>query len=228
MCGRYVLYGPRSRLREQFDVGFEEIDDRPNDFDLFNIAPTQLLPVVLGRPDGARGLVLARWGLLPSWVKEPGKLAQPINAKIETAAEKPMFRHAFKKSRVLVPASGFYEWQPVAGGKQPYLIRPVGGEALFGFAGLLECWHGSDGPLMTFAILTTAANALMAPIHDRMPVIIEPDDYAAWLDPEITDAGLVRELAGPYPADRLEAYPVGRAVGNPRAQGPELVKPVVL
>ena len=160
---------------------------------------------------------------MPSWVKEPGKLAQPINAKVETAAEKPMFRHAFKKSRVIVPASGFYEWKPGPDFKQPYFIRPAG-DVLFGFAGLLEHWHGADGEVASFAILTTAANELMRPIHDRMPVILQPDDYAAWLDPQMTDAALVREVAGQFPAEQMEAYPVGRAVGNPRSHGSVLIE----
>lgn len=220
MCGRYALYSPQSRLRGQFGVAPADLEER------FNIAPSQDAPIVRCGADGARELIAAHWGLLPAWVKVPGKLAQPINAKIETAGEKSMFRHAFKRSRVLVPASGFYEWVPVAGYKQPYFIRPVGGEALFGLGGLLEHWEGPEGPVLSFAILTTAANELMRPIHDRMPVIIRPKDYAAWLDPEITDANLVRELANEYPSADMEAYPVGRAVGNPRAQGPELVRPV--
>ena len=217
MCGRYALYGPHSRLREQFGVDPAELRER------FNIAPTQEAPVVRAGADGVPELIDARWGLLPSWVKEPGKLAQPINAKIETAGEKPMFRHAFKRSRVLVPASGFYEWVPVAGYKQPYFIRPAGGESLFGFGGLLEHWDGPEGKLLTFAILTTAANDLMRPIHERMPVIIQPQDYGAWLDPGVTDAQLVRALAREYPVGAMEAYPVSRAVGNPRAQGPALI-----
>lgn len=220
MCGRYALYGPHSRLREQFSVEPDDLVDR------YNIAPSQAALVVRCGADARRELVTARWGLLPSWVKEPGKLAQPINAKVETADEKPMFRHAFKRSRVLVPASGFYEWVPVTGYKQPYFIRPAGGEALFGFGGLLEHWDGPEGGVQTFAILTTAANEVMRSIHDRMPVMVQPEDYATWLDPGVTDAHLVRELVGEYPAARLDAYPVGRAVGNPRAEGPGLVEPL--
>lgn len=220
MCGRYALYGPHSRLREQFGVEPGEFAAR------YNIAPSQDAPVIRGGADGGRELILARWGLLPSWVKEPGRLAQPINAKLETAGEKPMFRHAFRRSRVLVPASGFYEWTPVAGYKQPYFVRPPGGEALFGFGGLLEHWAGPEGRLLSFSILTTAANEAMRPIHERMPVIIRPEDYAAWLDPGVTDAHLVRELAGEYPPAAMEVYPVGRAVGNPRAQGPGLIEPI--
>lgn len=217
MCGRYALYGPQSRLREQFGVEPADLEER------YNIAPSQDAPIVRCDADGARGLITARWGLLPSWVKEPGKLAQPINAKVETAGEKPMFRHAFKRSRVLVPASGFYEWVPVAGYKQPYFIRPVGGEALFGFGGLLEHWVGPEGAVLTFAILTTAANDLMRPIHDRMPVIIHPDNYDAWLDPGVTDPDLVRAVVGGYPAELIEVHLFDGAVSTPRSQVPRLI-----
>lgn len=217
MCGRYALYGPKSRLQKQFGVESTDLEER------YNIAPSQDAPIVCCGANGLRELFPARWGLLPSWVKEPGKLAQPINAKVETAGDKPMFRHAFKRSRVLVPASGFYEWVPVAGYKQPYFIRPVGGEALFGFGGLLEHWEGAEGAVVTFAILTAAANELMRPIHDRMPVIIRPEDYAAWLDPGVTDANVARELAGRGSDVEIVAYTVGRAVGNPRVQGESLV-----
>ena len=218
MCGRYALYGPQSRLPEQFGVELADLEER------YNIAPSQDAPIVRCGADGERELIPARWGLLPSWVKEPGKLAQPINAKVETAGQKPMCRHAFKRSRVLVPASGFYEWVPVAGYKQPYFIRPVGGEALFGFGGLLEHWEGPTGSVLTFAVLTTAANELMRPIHDRMPLIIRSEDYAAWLDPGVTDAKIVLERVGDYPSTEMETYPVGRAVGNPRTRGASLVE----
>lgn len=132
MCGRHALYGPRSRLRDQFGVEPADLEER------CNIAPSQDAQIVRCGADGGRERISARWGLLQSWVKEPGKLALPNNAKVETAGQKPMFRHAFKWSRVLVPASGFYKWVPVTGYKQPYFFRPVGGEALFGFGGLLE------------------------------------------------------------------------------------------
>lgn len=194
-------------------------------FARYNIAPSQLAPVVCATPSGPRAIVDAQWGLLPSWVKDPALMAHPINARLEAVAEKPMFRHAFRKARVLVPAAGFYEWHPVPGGKQPYFIRPRD-EDFFGFAGLLERWHGPDGVVTTFAVLVTAANELMRPIHERMPVIILPADYAAWLDPAVTDPALLREIAGEYPPERMEAYRVGRAVGNPRAQGAELVEPI--
>jgi putative SOS response-associated peptidase YedK len=224
MCGRYALYGPVSRLREQF--GIQSAFDAPDWYASYNIAPSQFVPVVRAARGGGRELVEAQWGLLPSWVTQPGKVVRPLNAKIETAAEKPMFRSAFRRFRILVPACGFYEWQPGPDHKQPFFIRPAGGAALFGIGGLLERHEGPDGVLHSFAILTTAANASVAPIHERMPVIVEPQDYDAWLDPEIGDPALLRELAAHYPAERIEAYPVGRAVGSPRSQGPELVEPI--
>lgn len=220
MCGRYALYGPQSRLRDQFGA-----EPPTNWQDRYNIAPTQDAPVIRQGKDGAPVALNARWGLLPSWVKEPGRLQQPINAKLETAGEKPMFRHAFKKSRVLVPAAGFYEWKAETDHKQPYFIRPADG-GLFGFGGLLEHWEGEGGAVWSFAILTMEPNSVMAPIHNRMPVIIQPVDYNAWLDPGVTDAGVVRELAGMYPAESMIVHPVGRAVGNPRSQGPGLIEPL--
>ncbi|MDT3668948.1 MAG: SOS response-associated peptidase [Aromatoleum sp.] len=232
MCGRYALYGPLSGARRQFEISLDEQEiiprNAPNPFawgeDRYNVAPSQLSPVIRTVGDH-REIITARWGLLPHWVKEPGRLARPINAKVETAAYKPMFRSAFRQSRVLIPASGFYEWQPLRGGKQPYFIRPIGGETLFGFGGLLERWTGPEGEVRTFAILTTAANDIMRPIHDRMPVIVQPKDYAAWLDPHLTDADLVRELADEFPPGLMRAHPVNRAIGNPRSQGPQLVEP---
>lgn len=219
MCGRYALYGPSSRLREQFGVEPELWAER------YNIAPSQQAPVIREETAGKRIVVDARWGLLPSWAKEPEKLAHPINAKLETAAEKPMFRHALRHSRVLIPASGFFEWKPGPDHKQPYFIVPADG-GLFGLGGLLEHWEGPEGTLFTYTILTTAANDLMAPIHDRMPVIVAPQDYAACLDPSLTDPNLVREIASDLPSEQMRAYPVGRAVGNPRSQGPQLVAPI--
>lgn len=226
MCGRYVLYGPKRRVLTQFDATPEDPTRWPDDeFGLFNIAPSQWQAVIRWAKDGGRVLTTAQWGLVPAWAKDPAKMAHPINAKLETATEKPMFRHAFRRSRIIVPASGFYEWKPVDGYKQPYFIRPAGDE-LFGFAGLLEERDGPEGKVQTFALLTTAANELMAQIHDRMPVILQPSAYADWLDPAVSDPNLVRALAGEFPAEMMTAYAVGRAVGNPRSQGAALIDPL--
>lgn len=221
MCGRYVIQGPASRYREHFDTR-DGFDMAPR----YNVTPALSLPVVRQDAAGHRDFVFARWGLLPSWVKEPEGMSQPINARAETAAAKPMFRHAFRKSRVLVPADAYYEWQAVDSGKQPWLIRLKDGSPI-GFAGLLEHWAGPAGEVLTFALLTTAPNPLMAKIHDRMPVIIPPADYARWLDPALTDAAAVQRLMMPFPEAAMEAWPVSRRVNSPKNDGPELLEPIV-
>ncbi len=209
MCGRYTLYGPRSRYREHFGT--------PDEFDLpprYNIAPSSLLPVVRQCEDSLRHFLMAKWGLVPSWVKDPSQWSHPINAKAETADTKPMFRHAFKKSRVLIPGDGFYGWRVEEGRKQPYYIHLRDGSPM-AFAGLLEHWRGSDGDLLTFAILTTGPNELMATIHERMPVIIRPEHYGDWLDPTLTDVDSIRAMIGSYDATAMEAHPVSRKVNSP-------------
>lgn len=220
MCGRYALYGPISRHRARFDAqngDFAFTDD-------YNVAPTKTMPVVRFGRDG-REFIAATWGLLPRWVKDPSQVAHPINAKAETAASKPMFKTAIRRSRVLVPACGFYEWKQGVDGKRPYFIRLRNGEPM-GMAGLLERWEGPSGTVLSYCILTTEPNELVAGIHSRMPVIIRDEDYDAWLDPELTDVDIVRELMGTYPAEEMEAVEIGRAVGNVRSNGPELIEPV--
>ena len=221
MCGRYALYGPQSRYREHFGtVG--DLDLAPR----FNIAPSQTVPIVRQAITGPRHFLMARWGLIPSWVKDPGDLSKPINAKAETAAIKPMFRHAFRKSRVLVPADAFYEWKPGEGGKkQPYLIR-MRDQSPFGMGGLLEHWHGPEGEVLTFTILTTEPNPLMSGIHSRMPVIVRPENYGRWLDPSMDDVAILQGMTGPYPQRLMEAYPVSQRVNNPANEGAELVERV--
>jgi len=217
MCGRYALYGPHSRYRQHFGVG--------NDFDFaprFNVAPSAVMPVVR-QIEGQRIFVPAKWGLMSSWVKDD--MPKPINAKAETAAIKPMFRHAFRKSRVLVPADAFYEWKLIDGKKQPYLIRLRGGEPL-GMGGLLEHWAGPDGEVLTFAVLTTEPNVLMAESHDRMPAIVRPEDYARWRDPGTDDFAELQAMIGPYPERLMEAYPVSRKVNSPANEGSNLLEPL--
>ncbi|NMG17690.1 SOS response-associated peptidase [Aromatoleum bremense] len=221
MCGRYALYGPVSRLRERFDADVDALDFRPR----YNVAPMQWLPVIRQRPAGERVAHLLRWGLIPSWSKDEAIATRLINARGESAAEKPSFRAAFRKRRCIVPANGFYEWQTVAGDKQPFYIHPVESD-LFGLAGLWERWSRDDGePLDTFVIVTTAANAAMRPLHDRMPVILAPEDYGLWLD-GTTAPDQVQALVRPGAEALLTAYPVSKAVGNVRNDGPELIATV--
>ena len=222
MCGRYALNRSPAELREHFEAA-NQSDSKPR----FNIAPTQTVPVVRLDEKGNRVFTLAQWGLIPSWVKDPEEVQHPINAKSETAAIKPMFRHAYRKSRVLVPADAFYEWAAKNGVKQPYLIRLRDG-APMGMGGLLEHWHGPEGDVTTFTILTTNANSLMAKIHDRMPVIIKPEDYAPWLDTNFTEVIKIQGMTLPYPERLMEAYPVSRKVNSPKYDSPDLIEEVHL
>jgi putative SOS response-associated peptidase YedK len=195
----------------------------PELFPRYNVAPTQ--PVLAVRAGAAsREAALLRWGLIAPWARD-AKVA-PINARAETAADKPTFRHALRKRRCLVPASGFYEWAVVAGEKrkQPYCFRPPDGRP-WAFAGLWERWEGPEGPVESCAILTTGANEPVRPVHDRMPVILPAQHWPTWLDTALQDAAAVAPLLRPYPADAMRAYPVGPLVSNPHNDSPECLTP---
>lgn len=222
MCGRYALLADPADLVEGFDMHGPSmpLDFRPS----YNAAPSQLMPVVL-LESGRRIIRLHRWGLIPSWAKDPSVGNQLINARAETIAEKPSFRNAFKKHRCLVPASGFFEWAKTAAGKVPHFIRPRDG-GLIAFAGLWESWTDPAGePMHSYTIVTTGPNATMAGIHDRMPVILPREHYDAWLDvTRPADAALA--LLRPAPDDALEAYPVSRQVNSPAVNEPGNVERV--
>lgn len=222
MCGRYALYGPISRLSERFAAS---IDELPADFGpRYNAAPMQMLPVVRQRPGGERVAHLLRWGLLPGWARDPGIATRLINARAETLAEKPAFRAAYRARRCIVPASGFYEWKAVPGGKQPYYIQPANDE-LFGLAGLWERWTSPEGtPIDTFTVVTTAANATLQALHERMPVILQPADYGPWLSRD-TASERLGQLLAPCPDGMLSMHPVSKAVGNVRNEGARLIAP---
>lgn len=218
MCGRYRLARDDERIAAELGVKLPaEWGEIRVPFRLprHNAAPTQTLPVVrLGRA-GERELVGLRWGLVPSWSRDPASGPHPVNARAETVAVRPAFRDAFRRRRCLVPADGFYEWQPVGRRKQPWLVRRKDGD-LFAFAGLWERWHGAGSePLETFSILVTDANDLLQPLHDRMPVILAPGDYGAWLDVSQFDRARLESLLKPFPAEGLEAYPVSTRVNSP-------------
>jgi putative SOS response-associated peptidase YedK len=218
VCGRYALYPDATVLAGEFNLHLPQ-PLRPR----YNLPPGAFHPVIRQPAGAARRLDVARWGLLPSWVKDPRALAQPINAKSETAADKPMFRHALRRARVLVPASGWYEWRTEQGLKQPYFFARADGQTL-AFAGLLERWSGPDGEVQTYAILTTSANALAAPIHARMPVILAPEDYSQWLDPALTQTAPLQALLVPAPAGLLTCWPVSRRVNRPVEDDPSLLE----
>ncbi len=223
MCGRYTLYAARDRIIERFRIA-RDLTAQKKLFPRYNIAPTQEVAAVRLACDRSRELVALRWGLIPHWAKEAKTDYSTINARAETVAEKPAFRDAFRRRRCLIPADGFYEWQarPSAKLKQPWYIQLKSGE-LFAFAGLWERWEprlGQAGePVESCTILVTGANDLVRPIHDRMPVILDPADYGIWLDPT-GDLKAVRALLRPYPADAMCAWAVSVYVNNPHHDDP--------
>ncbi len=221
MCGRYSITSPVEALRGLFK--FE--GPLPNLGPSYNVAPTQAVPIV--RLDsGIRRLVFARWGLIPSWAKEvfPKPL---INARAETVAVKPSFRAAFQRRRCLVPADGYFEWQKKSTGpKQPFNIGLSEGGP-FGMAGIWETWLSSDGSeIESVAIITCEANAKLAFIHNRMPVIIQPTDYESWLDSQRFGAEQVQALLRPAQGNLLRAYPISRRVNTVSNNDPSLLKPI--
>lgn len=221
MCGRYTLRTPPAELAEFFGL-FREPDVRPR----FNIAPTQqVLAVRFDEAATPREPILLRWGLVPFWADDLKIGNRMINARSDTVAAKPAFRAAFKRRRCLVPADGFFEWKQQDGGKQPYHIRLRSGEP-FAFAGLWEHWDKGKAPVESCTIITTDANDFMSSIHDRMPVILTPDAYDAWLDPHNQDAEALTGLLRPYADDDLTAVPVSTIVNNPRNDVPGCVEPV--
>lgn len=218
MCGRFTLAVSGEQLAAQFQLAAS-----PDLTARYNIAPSQPVAIIRAEAD-RRWLALVRWGLIPAWAKDTTLGARMINARAETVAEKPAFRTALRQRRCLIPADGFYEWQAQADGKQPYYIRLAEGGA-FALAGLWERWQTPDGDwLESCTILTTTANELVKPLHERMPVILAPEQYARWLDPELRDPALLRELLVPYPAGLLVAYPVSKAVNRVSNDGPELIR----
>ncbi|MFH0996875.1 MAG: SOS response-associated peptidase [Pseudomonadota bacterium] len=219
MCGRFTLHFPVELLAEIFGL-----PDFPGLVPRYNIAPTQAAAVV--RSTGkASSIDLLRWGLVPSWAKDISAGSRMINARSESLPDKPAFRNAVRLRRCIVPASGFYEWKPEGSRKVPYYIRLSDG-APMGFAAIWEAWKTPDGSFLeTFAILTTSANSLIAPIHDRMPVILHPDTYGLWLDKDVHDPKQLQRLYLPYSADFLILHPVSTRVNSPRNDDIACIEP---
>jgi len=220
MCGRYLITTTPDAIRQVFRT----LNDTPNWQPTWNMAPTQTAPVVRMHPGtGARHLDLLRWGLLPHWTTgDPKAVRQPINARAETVASLPTFRGAFARRRCLVPIDGFYEWQVLPGGKRPHAIARADGRPM-ALAGLWEGWRGPDGEVTrSFAVVTTTAAPALHFLHERMPVILEEADWAAWLGEAPGDpAALMRPSNAP-----LRVWRVSDRVGNVRNNGPELIEPV--
>ncbi len=219
MCGRFTLHHSVDQIALRFEIDTIAAALEPR----YNIAPTQ--PVAVVTENSPRTLHMMRWGLIPSWAKDPAIGSKMINARAETLAEKPAFKAALSRRRCLIPADGFYEWRQAGGQKQPiYIHAPEDG--LFAFAGLWEEWRSPEGePVCTCTIITVAPNALLAPIHNRMPAILRREDEAAWLHRETTHIHEVIPLLQPYPEKAMDAYPVSRRVNAPTAEEADLICP---
>jgi len=225
MCGRYTLTSSGDELALLFDLS--EIPSLPP---RYNMAPTQQAAVVrVTAPGAPRHLDLLRWGLVPYWADDPKIGNRMINARSEGVADKPAYRSSFRKQRCLIPTDGFYEWKKEGKLKQPYHIRRKDRRP-FAFAGLWSRWRPKEGgaePLDTFTILTTDSNELIRPLHDRMPVILDPASFDLWLDPAVDDRARLQELLLPYDGSVMETVPVSRTVNSPAYDGPDCVAPLV-
>ncbi|MGH6975855.1 MAG: SOS response-associated peptidase [Stellaceae bacterium] len=221
MCGRYTITSAPEAVRAL--LGYPQQSNFPP---RYNVAPTQPIPIVRF-VEGARQFALVRWGLLPSWVKDPKGFSLLINARGETVAEKPAFRAAMKRRRCLIPADGFYEWKAVGTRKVPYFVRLKSGGPM-AFAGLWETWIGPNGEeLETAVIVTTRANRTLVPIYERMPVIVPPEGFDLWLDTGNVDAKTAVALIQPAPDNLLEAYEVSTAVNRVANDDAKLVQPIL-
>ena len=221
MCGRYANFLTEQELVDAFAIA--TIADDARLAPTYNLAPTDMGIIVRQRPDG-RVAEAARWGLVPTWAKDPSIGSKMFNARVETIAEKSAFRNAFTKRRCIVPANGYFEWQVTEHGKVPQFIHTVDGSPL-AFAGLVEVWRqAKDDPwLVSYSIVTCAARGDMEQLHDREPIALTPEDADVWLDPESSQEDLFAALAEPGP--QLEWHPVDKRVGNVRNNDPDLVEP---
>lgn len=227
MCGRFYLDVPKDEFMAHYGLADTSLLPPRR----YNIAPSQEILAIRAIDGGERTVSLLHWGLIPSWSKDEKPHYSMINARAETVASKPAFRSAFKRRRCLIPASGFYEWQPQNHYKQPYAItmkeQDGGHPTLFSLAGLWEHWESPEGKVVeSCSIVVTDANAVLKPIHDRMPVIVDPDNYTAWLDPENHDTDQLKKLLAPYPAGAMKAYPVSRRMNDPTHDEIDCIRPV--
>ncbi|MFC1464628.1 MAG: SOS response-associated peptidase [Candidatus Brachytrichaceae bacterium NZ_4S206] len=222
MCGRYTLIVDPEQLMARFHLSSADFVTTPR----YNVAPTQTVAVVYD--ESPRTLSAARWGLIPSWAKDPSIGSRMINARAETLAEKPAFRNLLKKRRCLVLADSFYEWRKNPDGtKTPMRVMLTSG-APFALAGLWDIWKTPEGELLrTCTIITTEPNALIAPLHNRMPAILLPEQEADWLSHSHGDATFLQSLLQPFPAERMKAYPVSPRVNNVKNDDPTLIEPAI-
>ncbi len=222
MCGRFTNKAKPKEIEKEFSV---KIKDKQLFAPRFNIAPTQNIPVIL-EASGERIIDSLRWGLIPSWSKDDSFASKLINARAETLSEKASFKNAFKKQRCIIPASGFYEWQKASkGAKQPFYFY-LKEKDVFGFAGLYENWLDKDSgeQIETFTIITTEANEVLKPVHDRMPVILKAKDYDQWLDAKENDIDNLQKLLAPFPANKMDSYKVSKNVNSPSNDSADLIE----
>ncbi len=222
MCGRFTSKAKPKEIEKEFKISIpQDALFKPR----YNIAPTQIIPAVLEQ-DGERIINGLKWGLIPHWSKDDSFASKLINARAETLSEKSSFRDAFKKHRCIIPASGFYEWNKKSSGtKQPFYFY-LKGKEVFGFAGLWEEWLDKESgeQIETCTIITTEANKVLEPIHDRMPVILKPKNYEQWLDEKENDTDKLQKLLAPYPSAEMDSYKVSKSVNTPINDSPELIK----
>lgn len=220
MCGRFALTVDPAAVQQAFSLSGMPEQMTPR----YNIAPTQ--PVAVITNDDASALTFHRWGLVPSWAKDISMGSKLINARGETVHEKPSFRSAFRRRRCLIVTDGYFEWQTTDGSKQPYFIF-LKGKPVFALAGIWEIWHSPEGDeLRTCSIITTEANEFMTPLHDRMPVILDPKDYDQWLQKGEVKAESLLPLIRGFDSDAMEAYAVSKAVNKPVNDSPEIIVPL--
>src|SRR5262245_53996488 len=221
MCGRYGLGASSEVLAKAFKLA--SVPPLPP---RYNIAPSQSVPVIRAEAGGGRQLHLLQWGLIPFWAEDPKIGNKLINARAESAADTPAFRFAFRRRRCLVPADAFYEWQKRGGAKQPYLIRRRDGQP-FAFAGLWDSWRDHQkNRIESFTILTTDPNDVTRPLHNRMPAILDPDDYDAWLDPRQENVEQLKLILKPAPAEDLIAHPISTRVNRPENDDESITQPL--
>ncbi len=220
MCGRFDIHSALEIIARLFGIDAVTFDLLPN----YNVAPSQNILIVV--QDGKRLLIQSRWGFVPAWSKDLSTGYKMINARAETLSEKSSFREAFEKQRCLVVADGFYEWKKEGMTKRPYYIRLKSGQPI-GFAGLYNIWRSPEGEeICTSTIVTTDANEMVRPLHDRMPVITPPGKYDLWLDPTVSDKDVLASILKPYPSEEMELYPVTQKMNSYKFNDPENIRPV--
>jgi putative SOS response-associated peptidase YedK len=220
MCGRFEIHSAVEIIAEIFGIADRDLEYPPH----YNIAPSQDILIVVN--DGKRRLIKSRWGFVPSWSRDLDASYKMINARAETVASSKAFKSAFEKQRCLVVADGFYEWRREGTTRKPFYVR-LKSHKPFGFAGLYNAWRSPDGELLTMStIITTVANQLVMPIHERMPVIAPADKYDLWLDPRVQDSSVLPGLLNPYPSEEMELFPVTPKVNSFKFDSPESIEPL--